>query len=158
MLLLAFYYCCGQIKASGIGAGFLWDSNPDLVLLRLGTVLLLVALIALLSARVRSVSPALLLIGRRTLLIYVAHVVILYGSAWNSGLNQLCDQCLPVWPALLSALLMQAAMIGLAVACSKIEFRKYWNRLPVRRLTDIHLPHKKPAQRPQRLASAKKIG
>jgi uncharacterized membrane protein len=152
--LLAFYYGCGLIKASGTGAGFLWESNPDLILLRLGSVLLLMAPIALLSAGLRSIPPTLLLIGRRTLLIYVAHVVILYGSAWNPGLNQLCDKCLPVWPALLAALLMQAAMIGLAVACGKIEFGRY---LPVRRLTDALWLRKRAAQRLGHLAGAKKI-
>jgi len=156
-LLLAFYYCCGQIKASGIGAGFLWDSNPDLVLLRLGSVLLLMALIALLSAGICSVSPTLLLIGQRTLLIYVAHAVILYGSAWNSGLNQLCDKCLPVWPALLAALLMQAAMIGLAVAWSKIVIGGFWGNLSVRPLTDALWSRKKSAQWLHHLAGAKKI-
>lgn len=157
MLSLAFYFCCDQIKASGLGTGFFWNSNPELILLRLGSVLLLMALIALLSARIRSVSPALLLVGRRTLLIYVAHVVILYGSAWNSGVNELCDKCLPVWPALLAALLMQAAMIALAVAWSKVEISGCWGNLSIRHLMDMLWLRKKSAQRLHHLAGAKKI-
>ncbi len=157
MSLLALYYCGDWLKAAGYGSSFFPASNPDLILLRLGLVLLLVALIARLSVKVRAVPSTLLLIGRQTLLIYVAHLVILYGSPWNSGLNQFCDKCLPVWPALLAALLMQAAMIGLAVACGKIEFSKYWNSLPVRRLTDVLWPHKRPAHRLQHLAGVKKI-
>jgi uncharacterized membrane protein len=157
MSLLALYYCGDWLKAAGYGSSLFLASNPDLILLRLGSVLLLVALIARLSVRIRAVPPTLLLIGRRTLLIYVAHLVILYGSPWNSGLNQLCDKCLPVWPALLAALLMQAAMIGLAVACGKIEFGKYWANLPVRRLMEGYWPHKRSARRLQPLAGVKKI-
>jgi uncharacterized membrane protein len=157
MSLLALYYCGGWLIAARYGSSLFLASNPDLILLRLGSVLLLVALIARLSARVRAVPHTLLLIGRQTLLIYVAHLVILYGSPWNSGLDRLCDKCLAVWPALLVALLMQAAMIGLAVAWSKIGFGRYWNNLPARRLTDALWLRKRSAQRLQHLAGAKKI-
>lgn len=159
-MLLALYYCSGQLKASGVGSLVFWDSNPDLTLLRLGAVLLLAALIALLSAGVHSVSPTLLLIGRRTLLIYVTHLVILYGSPWNSGLDRLCDKCLPVWPALFAVVLMQAAVIGLAVVYSKIELDKHWANLHDRWFGKTYrkLPRKRSAQRIRYFANGKKTG
>lgn len=59
------------------------------------------------------------------------HLVILYGSPWNSGVDQHCDKCLSLWPTLSVALLMQILMIGLAVAYCKIDFGKFWAKLPI---------------------------
>ncbi len=120
MALLALYYCAGSLKEAGYGSIHFWASNPDIVLLRLGSVLLLMVPIALLSARVSSVPPTLLTVGRRTLPIYLLHLLILYGSPWNRGVNQFCDKCLPLWLSLSAALVMQAVMIGFAVAYDKI--------------------------------------
>jgi hypothetical protein len=58
---------------------------------------------------------------------------------------------------LLAALLMQAVMIGLALACSKIEFGKYRDSLPAHRLTDVLWLRKRSEQQLQHLANAKKI-
>jgi uncharacterized membrane protein len=140
MALLALYYYAGHLKAAGNGSAQFWASNPDLAILRLGSVLILIVPIALLSARVRAVPPTLLTVGRRTLPIYLLHLVILYGSPWNPGINQLCDKCLPIWPSLAAALLMQVLMIGLTVAYDKIEFRKLMAKSPIRELTKR--PHK----------------
>lgn len=136
MALLALYYYAGHLKTAGYGSAHFWASNPDLALLRLGWVLLLIVPIALLSARVRAVPEALLTVGRRTLPIYLLHLVILYGSPWNPGINQLCDKCLPIWPPLAAVLSMQVLMIGLAVAYDKIEFRKLMAKIPIRELTN----------------------
>jgi uncharacterized membrane protein len=135
MALLALYYYAGHLKAAGNGSTQFWASNPDLALLRSGSVFILIVPIALLSARVRAVPPSLLKVGRRTLPIYLLHLVILYGSPWNPGINQLCDKCLPIWPSLAAALLMQVLMIGLTVAYDKIKFRKLMAKSPIRELT-----------------------
>jgi uncharacterized membrane protein len=131
MALLTLYYYAESLKAAGYGSVHFWASNPDLALLRLGAVLLLIVPIALLSARVRAVPEALLTVGRRTLPIYLLHLVILYGSPWNPGINRLCDKCLTLWPSLSAALLMQAVMIGFAVAYGKIRFAKFYAKLTV---------------------------
>jgi hypothetical protein len=136
MGLLALYYYAETLKAAGHGSIQFWASNPDLALLRLGAVLLLIFPIALLSARVRAVPPKLLAVGRRTLPIYLLHLVILYGSPWNPGINRLCDKCLPLWPSLSAALLMQAVMIGFAVAYGKVGFDKFYAKLTVPPLID----------------------
>jgi uncharacterized membrane protein len=131
MASLALYHYGGSLKAAGYGSVHFWASNPDLTLLRLGSVLLLIVPVALLSARVRAVPPTLLTVGRRTLPIYLAHLVILYGSPWNQGLNRLCDKCLPLWPSLFAALLMQIVMVGFAVACDKAVDAKFHAKLTI---------------------------
>jgi uncharacterized membrane protein len=136
MALLALYYYAESLKAAGYGSIHFWSSNPDLAPLRLGSVLLLIVPIALLSARVRAVPPTLLTVGRRTLPIYLLHLVILYGSPWNPGLNRLCDKCLPLWPSLSAALLMQTVMIGFAVAYGKIRLDKFHAKLTISQSAD----------------------
>ena len=129
--LLALYYYAGHLKAAGYGSARFWAYSHDLVLLRLGSVLLLIVLVMSLSAKVRAVPQTLLAVGRRTLPIYVLHLVILYGSPWNHGLTQFCDKCLPPWPSLAAGLLMQTAMIGFAVAYSKVGRDKFYAKLPL---------------------------
>jgi surface polysaccharide O-acyltransferase-like enzyme len=128
--LLMIYQYFGQIKASGSGSVQFWSSNPDIVLLRLGSALLLIVPIALLSAGPRALFPIIPTIGRRTLPIYLLHLLILYGSPWNTGINRTCDRCLTIWPALSAALLMLVLMIGVAVLLSLIEFDRIWARFP----------------------------
>src|SRR5215475_12933335 len=118
--LLALYYYAGHLKAAGYGSARFWAYSHDLALLRLGSVLLLLVLVMLLSVKVRAVPQTLLTVGRRTLPIYMLHLVILYGSPWNHGLTQFCDKCLPPWPSLAAGLFMQTAMIGFALAYSKV--------------------------------------
>jgi uncharacterized membrane protein len=129
--LLALYYYAGHLKAAGYGSARFWAYSHDLALLRLGSVLLLLVLVMLLSAKVRAVPQTLLAVGRRTLPIYLLHLVILYGSPWNRGLTQFCDKCLPPWPSLAAGLLMQTAMIGFAVAYSKVGRDKFYAKLNV---------------------------
>lgn len=129
--LLALYYYAGYLKAAGYGSVHFWAYSHELVLLRLGSVLLLIVLVMLLSAKVRAVPPTLLAVGRRTLPIYLLHLVILYGSPWNHGLTQFCDKCLPPWPSLAAGLLMQTVMIGFAVAYSKVGRDRFYAKLTV---------------------------
>jgi len=154
MALLALYYYAENLKAAGYGSVHFWASTPDLAPLRLGSVLLLIVPIALLSASVRAVPPTLLTAGRRTLPIYLLHLVILYGSPWNPGINRMCDKCLPLWPSLSAVLLMQVLMIGLAVAYDKVEFRKLLAKSPIRELTKRpHQEQKAAPPLPQRVGN-----
>src|SRR5262249_15492456 len=60
---------------------------------------------------------------------YVSHLVILYGSPWNFGVDRLCDKCLRPWPAVGAAVLMEIIVIGIAVGACKIRDRRFWAKL-----------------------------
>lgn len=89
--------------------------DPGLVLMRLGLVLLINALVSFIAFRINSVPNLIILAGRSTLLIYVVHVVILYGSAWNGGLGHIFQRSFSLCQTVVAVLLMIAAMAGLAV-------------------------------------------
>jgi uncharacterized membrane protein len=114
-LMVALFFLCSKIKMGGIGSTAFWALNPDLFLLRLGSVLLLVTMLVFVSIRVQTVPPLFLIIGRHTLLLYVVHLVLLYGSAWSTGIDRACHHCLPLLPTVLSVLGMITAMITLAL-------------------------------------------
>jgi hypothetical protein len=88
--------------------------------------------LVLVSVGVRTVPSVLLIIGRRTLLIYVVHLVMLYGSAWSPGIDRLCSRCLGIGPSILSALLMISAMILLAILYTRVETHPRWSGSAVR--------------------------
>ncbi|MBO0799416.1 MAG: DUF1624 domain-containing protein [Blastocatellia bacterium] len=145
MALLALYYYAEHLKAAGYGPAHFWLSSPDLVLLRLGSALLLLVPVVLLSARSRTAPRMLVALGRSSLPIYLLHLVILYGSPWNSGLNKYCDKCLTLWPALSAALLMLTAMIGLAVFFSRLALDEIWAELRLHELSGRPQPDQEEA-------------
>jgi hypothetical protein len=63
------------------------------------------------------------LIGRNTLLIYVVHLAILYGSAWNPGLSQLFAKSFGAWKTVATALAMISLMIGMVIVINKLKIR-----------------------------------
>jgi hypothetical protein len=63
------------------------QAEPNTILFRMGFVLLLTAIVSYISLKVNTIPHLLILAGRNTLLIYVVHIVILYGSAWSPGLD-----------------------------------------------------------------------
>ncbi|QQS47039.1 MAG: DUF1624 domain-containing protein [Acidobacteriota bacterium] len=100
------------------GPAYDWLS---LVILRLGMVMMFNALLAVVTASIHSVHPVIIMVGRRTLLIYVVHLVILYGSAWNNGLARYYGKSLDVVQTIGAALLMIGAMVVMSVVYPRIS-------------------------------------
>lgn len=75
-----------------MGAGAMSLASPGLFLLRLGLVLMLWTVVGLLIRSATSVPAIIPVVGQHTLLIYVAHIVVLYGSPWFVGLNRFAGQ------------------------------------------------------------------
>ena len=69
-------------------------------------------------------------IGKHTLLIYVVHLVVLYGSAWSPGISKLYYRVFSPEVSIIAALTMEALMIymvyllGSLTRFNKIRKRK----------------------------------
>ncbi len=100
-----------------------WADSIGLLCLRVGFVLVLNSVVSFISLRMNSIPKLLVLIGRNTLLIYVVHLVILYGSAWTPGLVILLDKKLDVWNTMGSALLMIGTMTLMVVVIHRLKIR-----------------------------------
>lgn len=95
----------------------------DIIVFRIGFVLVLNSVVSYLSQKIESIPRIIILLGRNTLLIYVVHLMILYGSAWNPGLILLFGNSLKASHTVISALLMITLMSLLVVFLNKLKFR-----------------------------------
>ncbi|MBK7630266.1 MAG: DUF1624 domain-containing protein [Ignavibacteriales bacterium] len=95
----------------------------ETIILRVGFVLVLNSLVSYISQKIESIPRIIILIGRNTLLIYVVHLMILYGSAWNPGLSLFFGGSLNVIPTIIFALFMITLMGLLVILLSKLKFR-----------------------------------
>ena len=106
------------------GAGFdAWPDSPFLAFMRLGFVLMLNALVSFISLKVDTIPRFLILVGRNTLLIYIVHLMILYGSAWNPGLILLFGSSLSAWNTVGFALGMITLMSLMVIIIHKLKIK-----------------------------------
>ena len=119
--------------ALAIGAGLLgeygwfdygvhdwWRASPLSFIQRLGSVLLLLSVVAAIGHYVTRLTPPLQGLAEESLLVYAVHVAILYGSLWTVGLGQRLGPQPPgvvlVWVAV-----MLVAMTILALVWNNIQ-------------------------------------
>ena len=106
------------------GAGFkAWADGPLLSMTRLGFVLMLNAVVSFISLKVDTIPRFLILIGRNTLLIYIVHLMILYGSAWNPGLILLFGESFGVWKTVGGAVGMITLMSLMVLTIHKLKIK-----------------------------------
>lgn len=86
------------------------SATTSLIFFRIGFVLMLNAIVSYISLKANSIPKLIILIGRNTLMIYVVHLLILYGSAWNPGLYKTLARSFDGWQAIISALVMFTTM------------------------------------------------
>jgi uncharacterized membrane protein len=86
------------------------QTEPNTILFRMGFVLILTAIVSYISLSLNRIPLLIILAGRNTLLIYVVHLVILFGSAWTPGLDLLWGSSFSGWLSFLAALFMITLM------------------------------------------------
>jgi uncharacterized membrane protein len=97
-----------------------WRASPLSFVQRLGSVLLLLSLVATIGHYVTRLTPPLQGLAEESLLVYAVHVALLYGSLWTVGLgSRLGPQ--PPGVVLLWVVVMLAAMTALALVWNNIE-------------------------------------
>lgn len=99
------------------------QAEPNTIFYRIGFVLLLTALVSYISLSVNRIPFIVILAGRNTLLIYVVHLVILYGSAWFPGINIIWSYSFSGWQSFIIALLMIALMTLMVLIIHKLKIR-----------------------------------
>lgn len=123
LILLVAALVCDLVEVAFTGTSTLWLHSPALVFLRLGLVLVVTSLFILVSVGVRNIPKTVVLLGRNTLLIYVVHLVILYGSPWTAGINKFVGYTFTPVETILSAIIMIALMIAMVIIFNKLNFK-----------------------------------
>ncbi len=115
-----------SVLISGKYFGYYYETTsytPDTIFFRVGFVLVLNSIISFISQKIESIPRIIIIVGRNTLLIYVVHLMILYGSAWNPGISLLFGSSLSVSTTILSAVIMIVLMTLMVLLLSKFKFR-----------------------------------
>ena len=99
------------------------SASISLIFLRMGFVLILNSIVSFISLKANSIPKFIILIGRNTLLIYVVHLVIIYGSAWNPGLYNFFGKSFNGWITFLLAAAMLGLMTIMVLIDSKLKIR-----------------------------------
>ena len=114
----------GDILSGTFGHLFADNSaNINLVLFRIGFVLVMNAVVSFISLKADTIPKLLIIVGRNTLLIYVVHLVILYGSAWNVGLFQTSGKSFSGWQAFGTAVAMITLMTLMVMGLNFIKMK-----------------------------------
>ncbi len=106
IILLTVFLICTLVNNYFNTESFFWLSSYNTILLRVGFVLILNCIVSFISLSIETIPRFLILVGRNTLLIYIVHLVILYGSAWNPGLSNLFEKSFTAWQTFATAITM----------------------------------------------------
>jgi uncharacterized membrane protein len=99
------------------------QAEPNTIFYRVGFVLLLTSIVSYISLRINHIPHLIILAGRNTLLIYVVHLIILYGSAWTLGINVFWGYGLSGWQSFGAALAMITLMIMMVKLIHRFKIR-----------------------------------
>jgi hypothetical protein len=73
--------------------------------------------------KIENIPKFIILVGRNTLLIYVVHLIILYGSAWSPGLALLYDKSFTGVQSIAAAAGMVVLMTLLVILINLFKMR-----------------------------------
>ncbi len=93
----------------------------NVIFLRLGVVISLNGVISIAALKLKDLPDIVKLIGRHTLVIYVVHLVILYGSAWIPGLYNTYAGTLNTINSIFAVALMYALMGGMVFFINRMN-------------------------------------
>jgi hypothetical protein len=129
----------GMIAPDLFGEHNFWKTNPWFFVWRVGVLLLFLALLCVLADLLARRGPAgkihrtVSVMAMETLVIYVSHLFILYGTPLNEGVNRAIGKNLDIPEAVLSVLLLFAAMGALAWGWHAFKKKKptqfFWMRM-----------------------------
>ncbi len=101
-----------------------WVEIIKLVTLRVGVVIALYGFASIIEKKITYVPKIVQLLGGNTLLIYVAHLVILYGCAWFPGLYSIAGERLSALASVSAALGMITLMVLLVILNYRYKLSK----------------------------------
>ena len=108
-----------QVACHVYGQANFWPTTPHLFIARVGFVTALLGL-ATFVERLLPVSPRTVQsLAEESLLVYFVHVVLLYGSSWNTGIKQYLGSSMGFAHAYLLVVVLIAVMLTMAF---------FWNR------------------------------
>jgi hypothetical protein len=116
----------GGLPFEPFGSSDFWSTSPNQVLLRAGSVLLALGVIAHVSRWLPHLPHFFSALAQESLLVYFSHLCIVYGSVWNGGLQSYVGATLS--PA-------SVALVVVALVCVMALLAWTWNWFNCRNAT-----------------------
>ena len=114
-----------RLEASVLDEMKYWFFSNGIIFLRVGYVILLNGIMAFIVRKFNSIPEIIKETGKKTLMLYVIHVVILYGSAWFPGFYKYLSRSFNPLETLSAVILMLSAMFAIVHFSGKIkQFKK----------------------------------
>ncbi len=107
-----------------------WKSSPDFFLVRMSIVLLLTAAFFFMRRVPEFIARHVVVLGKASLLVYVVHLIAVYGSVINSGLAQAVGRVF-TYP--------EAALVGFAMLGAMTMLVRVWNFVSTRHLWSLRI-------------------
>ncbi len=111
-----------RLPVPGAAGPFAWATGS--ILMRIGACLIVLAIIAHASRRITRLPHTFGAVAQESLLIYVVHLAIIYGSTWNVGLYRFFAGALSPWTTLLVVVVLVAAMVLLALQWNRLKHQR----------------------------------
>ena len=124
LLVFGFGKTLEQVKFALNWGEPLWVNATYWFTLRVGVVLGLNGVMCLLAHRLNNIPKVVKLFGRYSLVIYVVHIIMLYGDTWFPGFNELYYQHFGIGATLVLTLIMLSLMGGMVLMLDYIKNRK----------------------------------
>ncbi len=119
--MTAMFYIISYIHDNYFNGNSIWLSSFSIIFLRLGFVILLNGIMSLIARKTKSIPNIIIHAGRHTLILYIVHLIMLYGSAWSLGLNYLYGKSFNTKETILATVIMLSLMMLLVVVIEKIK-------------------------------------
>lgn len=101
-----------------------WTDNLYVISMRLGWIFVLNSLMSYFALKLKSIPEFIQQVGRQTLLVYVVHVIILYGSAWVPGLSYIFSRRMDIYSSIISAVIMVFLMAVMVMGLERYKLLK----------------------------------
>lgn len=99
-----------------------WFHSNGLISLRIGYVILLNGIVSFIIRNIKFIPTLVKETGTKTLMLYVIHVIILFGCAWFPGLYKYYNKSFTPFETFVSVVLMFVLMLSIVHYGSKINF------------------------------------
>ncbi len=137
--LMSVALLAGLADISIFGEHNFWKTNPIFFMWRVGVLLIVVAVFTLVAEALGRrgapgpVRKTIQVMGMETLVIYVAHLLVLYGTPLNDGINHSVGEHLAIPQATLAVVVLFAAMTAFAWGWHLFKKRRpahfFWMRM-----------------------------
>ena len=121
IIMIGMFFILSYIKDYEFEGNSIRLYSYSIIFLRLGYVILLNGIVSLIIRKSKSIPKIIVETGRHTLILYIVHLVMLYGSAWSLGLNYLYARSFNTIETILTAIVMLGLMLMLVIAIEKIK-------------------------------------